>query len=426
VPLELEEAKRSVERSVDRMAPLLKETSREIYENPELGYEEHRASARLAGLLAEAGFEVDRGVGGLDTAFVASLPPAGDGSSTAGPTVALLAEYDALPGIGHGCGHNIIGTAAAGAGLALARLGRLPGRILVVGCPAEEGGVEGAGGKVVLVEAGVFDGVDAALMFHPGGADAVSGTSSCRLALQVDFKGRTAHAAGAPYQGINALEAVIQTFTAVNALRQHLPDRIMVHGVVAKGGEAPNVVPDEGRIRLYVRAPDRTSLDDAAKRVKNCARGAALATGCRVSFCEFARTYVNLVANRPLDDAFARNMTALGRPPVRNWRSRGGLGSTDMGNVSHVVPAIHPFINIARGRICPASHSKDFARATVAPAGEEALLVGAKALAMTCLDLLLDEAVLEAVRRAGPGRAAASGVVRGGAAQPTDRGRTIQ
>jgi len=196
----------------------------------------------------------------------------------------------------------------------------------------------------------------------------------------------------------------------VNALRQHLPAEVMVHGVVVKGGEVPNVIPGEGRIRLYVRAADRSLLDGAADRVRRCAEGAALATGCGVSFTNYAHTYVNLVPNGPLDDSFARNMAALGRPLLRHWRSSGGLGSTDMGNVSHVVPAIHPFVKIARGGRCPPSHSEEFARATVSPAGEEALLTGTKALAMTCLDILLDDVVREAVRRAGPAGRAGGGI----------------
>jgi amidohydrolase len=317
--------------------------------------------------------------------------------------VALLAEYDALPGIGHGCGHNIIGTAAVGAALALASLGELPGRVLVVGCPAEEGAVEGAGGKATLVQAGIFNGVDAALMVHPGGIDAVSHVTSCRLALEINFRGKTAHAAGAPYEGINALEGVLQTFNAINALRQHLPGGVRVHGIVAKGGEAPNVIPDEGQIRLYVRAPKLEELEPAAERVRNCARGAGMATGCQVSFREFAHTYLDLRPSGPLDAAFAGNMTALGRPPVRKLDTPGGSGSTDMGNVSHVVPAIHPFVAICEPRGGPNAHSREFARATVSPKGEEALLVGAKALAMTCLDLLLSPTTLKAVREAGAG-----------------------
>lgn len=395
--MELSAAKGTVRDAVDELAPLLKATSREIYEHPELGFQEAAACGLLAGLLERAGFAVERGVAGMATAFRATLPPGRDG-----PTVALLAEYDALPGVGHGCGHNLIGTAAAGAGLALARLGPLPGRVLVVGCPAEEGGVEGAGGKVVLVEAGFFDGVDAALMVHPSGQDAPSGRSSCRLALEIGFLGKAAHAAGAPHEGINALEAVIQTFNAINALRQHLPGSVRVHGVVAKGGEAPNIVPDEGRIRLYVRAPSLAELEPAAERVRNCAKGAAMATGCQLTFREFAYTYVDLRANAPLDEAFSRNMAALGRLPARPGDAGRGTGSTDMGNVSHVLPAIHPYVGICERGGGPASHSREFAEATVTSRGEEALLVAAKALAMTCLDLLLSPETLKAVKRAAP------------------------
>ncbi len=415
--MELGEAKARVGAVVDELAPVLKATSRRIFEHPELGFQERETSALLTDLLERGGFAVTRGVAGLPTAFIATWPPdAGApaapmtapakkaGSSAGSPTVALLAEYDALPGVGHGCGHNLIGTAAVGAGLALTRLGEpLPGRVLVVGCPAEEGGVEGAGGKVVLTEAGVFSGVDAALMVHPGGHDAPSGRSSCRVALEISFRGKTAHAAGAPHEGINALEGVIQTFNAINALRQHLPGSVRVHGIVAKGGEAPNIIPDEGQIRLYVRAPSAAELESAAERVKNCARGAAMATGCQISFREFAHTYLDLRPNLPLDEAFSRNMAALGRiVPRPGEGGRGGSGSTDMGNVSHVVPAIHPYVGISEGPGAPASHSREFAQATVSGAGEAALVVAAKALAMTCLDFLLSPGLRRDVRKAGP------------------------
>lgn len=406
--MDVGEAKAAVGRAVDGLAGLLKATSREIHDNPEVGLREFRAAALLSGLLEKAGFDVERGVAGLETSFVATWPR-GNGPSDprGGATVALVAEYDALPGIGHGCGHNIIGTAAVGAGLALASVwpsAGQPGRVLVVGAPAEEGGVDGAGGKVFLVEAGVFDGVDAALMVHPGTVDAPTGQSLYRQSLEIAFKGRAAHAAGAPQEGLNALEGVIQTFNAINALRQHLPPTVRVHGIVVRGGEAPNIVPEDGLIRLYVRAASRPELEDASVRVRNCARGAALATGCQVTFREFARTYEGIVVNAPLEDVFARNMEALGRPLVRPADEMRGMGSTDMGNVSRVVPAIHPYVAIGDRTGGPPSHSREFAAATVLPRGEQALIVATKALAMTCLDLLLSPETLEVVRRAGPNR----------------------
>jgi len=412
----LKEAKAAACRAVEDLAGTLKVTSRSIYEHPELGFQERFAAGLLTGLLESSGFTVTRGVAGLETAFVASW---GSGS----PVVALLAEYDALPGVGHGCGHNIIGTAATGAALAVKRAagpaGGLPGTVLVVGCPAEEGGVEGAGGKVVLVEAGVFEDVDAALMVHPANVDAASGTSSCRLALEIAFTGKAAHAAGAPHEGVNALEAVIQTFNALNALRQHLPQAVRVHGIVVKGGEAPNVVPDTGVIRLYVRAPTLADLGPAAERVKDCARGAAMATGCTVAFREFARTYLDLRVNQPLEETFGRNMSALGRPLGHPADAGRGTGSTDMGNVSHVVPAIHPYVAITDRPGGAVSHSREFADATVSPAGEAALLVAAKALAMTCLDLILSPETLTAVREAGPRHRVSAASLRGPGAGKT-------
>lgn len=402
------QAKRVAEAAVDRQAERLKAISRQLYEHPELGHQEHRSAALLADYLEAAGYSVARCVAGLETGFIAEWPPS-PAVETPGhsdtPTVAILAEYDALPGIGHGCGHNLIGTMAVGAGVALTQIDSLPGRVLVIGCPAEEGGVEGAGGKVVLVEAGAFDTVDAAIMAHPAGVDGVSGPSSCRMALEVDFIGKTAHAAGAPYEGLNALEAVIQTFNGINALRQHLPGSVKVHGVVVKGGEAPNVIPDQGRIRLYVRAMSEVVMRESADRVQDCARGAALATGCQVRFREFAHTYLDMIPSAALDEAFAANMAALGRPPLRRWRPGGGVGSTDMGNVSHVVPSIHPYISISAGGPASTSHSREFAEATQSPGGQAALLVGAKALAMTAVDFFYSADLRREVRAGGPLRA---------------------
>jgi amidohydrolase len=337
----------------------LLELSDRIYSEPELGFQEHRAAQRLSAVLEEAGFRVDRGVAGMATAFVARR---GGGP---GPRIAILAEYDALPEIGHGCGHNIIGTAAVGAGLALAPLmAALGGELLVIGCPAEEGAVDNAGGKVVLVEAGWFDNVDAAMMVHPSTRNAVGGTSNARVALELKFHGKNAHAAGAPHEGINALDAAIQSFNGWNALRQHLKPDVRIHGIITRGGVSPNIVPDYAEVRMYVRSRDFTYLKEVEEKVKNCARGAALATGARVEFRYTAKPYYNLVTNRTLASAFADNLSALGLEVSRD--DGGSTGSTDMGNVSHVTAAIHPYL-----AICPpgvAAHSREFAAASVSPA----------------------------------------------------------
>jgi amidohydrolase len=385
------ELKNRVVQDVEALRLQLTELSRRMYHEPELGLQEYRASAWLTDMLAEAGFMVERGTAGMPTAFRARLSGGGPG-----PRVALLAEYDALPGIGHGCGHNIIGTAAVGAAVALARsMPGLSGELVVLGTPAEEGAVDNAGGKVVMVESGVFSDVDAAIMVHPSSRTTAGGTSNARVALEMRFYGKSAHAAGAPQEGINALDAAIQTFNGWNALRQHVKGDVRIHGVITKGGVSPNIVPDYAEIRMYVRAQDTGYLKEVEAKVKRCAEGAALATGARVEFRYTAHTYANMRNNRVLSQAFMANLAALD-VPITPGESVSG-GSTDMGNVSQVVPAIHPYI-----AMCPpgvASHSREFADATVTAEGEAALMNAAKALAMTVIDIFTTSQLVENAKR---------------------------
>jgi len=388
--LKREELKARASRVIDELRPALIEMSDAIYREPELGLQEVKAAARLTGLLEGKGLTVRRGVAGMETAFLAWKEGRGPG-----PKVAILAEYDALPEIGHGCGHNIIGTTAVGAGIAVASvMGELKGTVLVVGSPAEEGAVDNAGGKVALVEDGQFKGVDAAMMIHPSSRTSVEGTSTAREAMEISFKGRAAHAAGAPHEGINALDAAILTFNAINALRQHLKDDVRIHGIITKGGVAPNIVPDYSEIRLYVRANDRTYLSQTVEKVKNCARGAATATGATVSFRKTANTYENMRTNRALAAAMQANLEAVGRKV--ELPERPGAGSTDMGNVSQVVPAVHAYIAICGRNVV--GHSREFAEATITEAGHQAIIDGAKAMAMTVIDLLCDGDLLRRVK----------------------------
>ncbi|HEY3314280.1 MAG TPA: M20 family metallopeptidase [Bacillota bacterium] len=385
-----DDLKTRVGRTIDELGSALIETSDAIYRQPELGLQEVRAAARLSRLLEEHGLAVERGIGGLETSFLARK----DGRRP-GPKVAILAEYDALPEIGHGCGHNLIGTAAVGAGVAVASvIGELPGAVMVVGCPAEEGAVDNAGGKVVLVDKGFFIDVDAAMMVHPANRTAVEGTSTSREAMEISFRGRAAHAAGAPHEGINALEAAILTFNGINALRQHLKDDVRIHGVLTKGGVAPNIVPDYSEIRLYVRANDPAYLTQTVEKVKNCARGAAMATGASVAFRKTANTYEGMRTNLALAGALQANLEALGRKVEKP--DRPGSGSTDMGNVSQVVPAVHAYLGICGKAIV--GHSREFAEATLTDEAHRALIDGAKALAMTVVDLLNDPALMKRVK----------------------------
>ena len=352
-----------------------------IHAHPEVAFEEFESAALLSGTLEENSFQLERSVADLETAFVATLK-----GKEAGPTVALLAEYDALPGLGHACGHNLIGTAAMGAGLALRTvLPELAGNIQVIGTPAEEGG----GGKAIMVDAGVFDSVDAAMMFHPSSKNLTRRTSLTSYKIQIEFFGKPAHAAAKPDEGINALEAMILTYNSINALRQHLRDDARIHGIITHGGDAPNIVPDYAAARFYVRAADTPYTVEVIEKVRACAEGAALATGARLEFGRYAPHYDNRLPNPKLYDLAEANMAALGialSPPDER------MGSSDMGNVSQVVPSIHPYIAIGPEEM--GGHTVEFCEAAASPAGHEGMIKAAKILAMTAVDLLAEPANL--------------------------------
>lgn len=364
-------------RVVERLSPELAAINRDLYEHPEPGYQERYSCELLASRLEQGGFALEMGIAGLPTAFRAT----GHGKGS-GPRVALLAEYDALPGVGHGCGHNIIGTAAVGAALAVAEvLPELPGTVIVLGCPAEEGGVEGAGGKVVLAEQGAFAGVEAALMIHPSTRNIVVSGSTAREALEATFTGERSLSD----------QAVALLFDALNALRAAFPPEMRIHGITVGGGEGRSP-----SARVYVRARDGEQLGMAVARVDNCIQGAALALGLQGRRRLYTRTYESLKPNRVLAELFTANLRELGLyvdPP----ESRGS-GSTDMGNISRLVPAIHPYIAIADHNLIP--HSREFAAATISERGQRGLVDGAKALAMTVVDLLAEPGLLEAAREA--------------------------
>ncbi len=363
---------------VDVLAPRLIAMSQEIHDHPELKFEERRASHLLAEELRRAGFSVELGVGGLKTAIQAVHPAA-----QAGPRVAILAEYDALPEIGHACGHNLIATSACGACLALGGIkADLPGTLVFMGTPAEEGG----GGKVTMIDAGLFREVDAAMMFHPASYTAVDRGSLAITEVVIEFFGKAAHASESPDKGVNALDAVIQTYNAVNALRQHLKDGARIHGIITDGGAKPNIVPDHAAANFYVRAPESAYRDELVAKFRRCAEGAALATGATLSFATTGHAYRAMKPNAPLGAAFAANLAAVGEP--LSPPAHRSMGSTDMGDVSHAVPAIHAYIAICDQGV--ASHSHEFAQASVSERGHRAMLLAAKALAMTAVDLYTD------------------------------------
>jgi amidohydrolase len=371
------ELKTRVAARVDAHAPAHDELAIRIHERPELAFEERFAAAALADHLASEGATVTRGAGGLDTAFMAEF---GSGE----PIIAILGEYDALPGVGHACGHNLMGTAANLAFLALRDVApELRGRVRVVGCPAEERG----NGKVKLIRAGLFSDVDAALMYHPGDRDEIDPLMLAMVTLDIEFIGKAAHAAAEPHEGRNALDAVMLGWTALSALRLTVRSDSRFHGIITDGGKAANIIPDRAAARFMVRSPDNTYLSDLRRRVLACFEGAAAATGCELratwsDVCELVST------NRPLAEAFAANARALGRE-MKTRRQGDTHGSTDMGNVTTVVPGIHPFLSITDGPV--PGHSIDFAAAARTPQALETMHVAAKALAMTAIDVLRDE-----------------------------------
>ena len=362
-------------KEVDRLRNRLAAISQAIHAYPETGGEESFASDLLAEELAAAGFAVEKRFFNIPTAFHAVLA-----GKVRRPAVALLAEYDALPEIGHGCGHNIIGAAAVGAALALAPLlSEIGGSIHVYGTPAEETN----GAKVPLVAGGAFQDIDAAMMIHPSGLTVLSAPSLAMDAIEFSFQGRAAHAAAAPQEGINALDAVILTFNAINALREHVRPDVRIHGIITNGGVTPNIVPEEAVARFYVRAGNRKHLDQVVAKVVNCARGAALATGAELTVNNFEYSFDDMRTNSVLAQAMLSNLTALGEDVIPSGE---GVGSLDMGNVSHVVPAIHTYIAIGPANLV--CHTREFAQAAGGPRAVRGLVVGAKALAATALDVL--------------------------------------
>lgn len=387
--MELGALKQAVCRAVDERREALLAVAHEIHAHPELSFQEHRAAALLARALKEAGLPVEAPAFGLETAFEAR-------AGSAGPTVALLAEYDALPALGHACGHNLIATAALGAGLALAALGaRLPGRLRVVGTPAEEQG----GGKELLARAGAFDGVDAALMVHPAGVDLATMPTLALAEVEVVYHGRAAHASAMPERGVNALDALVTAYQAIAQLRQHIRSTERIHGIISEGGDAPNVVPERAAGRFYVRARNAAELAPLKQRVEGCFRAGAEATGARLEILWRDPDYLELRTNWPIAECYQANAESLGRRFVPMELVPASVaGTTDMGNVSHRVPAIHPMIAAAPAHCT--IHAAEFAIHAGGPLGDAAALDGAKALAMTALDLWLHPELLVRARAA--------------------------
>lgn len=365
--------------------------SHKIHENPEIGNQEFFASSLLTETLEKEGFTIEKAVAGHTTSFIARKKS----KKISGPTIGYLAEYDALPNLGHACGHNIIGTISVAAAVALSKLiDDIGGEIVVLGTPAEEGGENGSA-KASFVKHNLLEGIDVCMMIHPSNKNSVTGSSLAVDPLDFEFIGRPAHAAACPEKGINALDGVIQLFNGINALRQHVTSDVRIHGIITHGGDAPNIVPEYAKARFFIRAATREGCNRVSEKVTSIAQGAALATGSKVNIIAFQNKVDNLLITKKFDEVFAKNARTLGLDI--NTSVEKGLGSTDTGNISHVVPTIHPCIKIGPESLV--GHTSQFCEAAKSKEGDEALIIGAKALALTGLTLITDKDKLLEIKR---------------------------
>lgn len=384
----LETAKREVCAAIDALRGELIAASHAIHAHPELAFEEKFAASLLTKSVETHGLTVERGAYGVATAYAAEFGPTG------APVMSLLSEYDALPGIGHACGHNIIATAGLGAALGLSKLGsKLTGRVRYMGTPAEERG----GGKEVMAQAGAFEGVDASMMVHPAGFDMVTMPCIALAEVEVVYHGRAAHASAMAFRGLNALDALVTAYQTIAQLRQHIQQTERIHGIIVDGGMAPNIVPERAAGRFYVRARDGVELAALKKRVQACFEAGALATGTRLETNWGRVDCLDLKTNWPLAHAYEANAKALGRDLMDPSSLPPGLaGSTDMGNVSHRVPSIHPMIQVSPPSVV--IHNAEFTAYAKSERGDQAIVDGAKALAMTTLDFFASASLREAAK----------------------------
>ncbi len=364
----------------------LKELNEYIYKNPELGRKEFKACEAHKNLLKKYGFEVEENYIGIPTAYLAKYS-----SGKKGIKIGYLAEYDALPEIGHGCGHNILGTTSIGAGILLKEyIDEFGGEVLIFGTPAEET----FGAKVDMAEAGCFDDIDVAMISHPTGKNhEKSGTSQAMEALQFTFRGKTAHAAGDPYNGINALDGVIQFFNSINALRQQTKTSARIHGIISNGGEAANIIPDLAVANFYVREATTKEMLKLSERVKNCAKGAALATGTSLEIENYEYTFKHLVTNEKLSSIYTKNLELQG---IKDIPMSDPTGSSDCGDVSHHCPTIHTYFPISKCELT--GHSIEFAKATITEEAYQGMKEAIFALVMTGKDILENENLLKEIK----------------------------
>ena len=352
-----------------------------IFSNPELGLKEFKAQKILCDYLEENGFNVERGVGSLETAFIATYD-----SGKPGPTVALLAEYDCLPQIGHGCGHNIIGTSSTGAGVVLKEImqkNNIGGILKIMGTPAEEN----VGGKCVMLDEGAFKGIDAALIMHPTDESIPDDISFASVNMEFTFHGKPAHSAAFPWKGVNALSGVIQMFNAVDAMRLHFKDYTRVHGIITNGGTAHNTITDEATAVFNIRALEYEYLMEVVEVINNCAKGAAMCVGATVDIKQNSVLLKDVRNDKKLVNYVRNNMEFINEEYIERDYTQ-GIGSTDVGNVTHEIPAIQFYIRLKRGI---GTHTLDFAKASGGAEGLRTLSAAVRVLALSALDVLLEK-----------------------------------
>lgn len=389
---DLVEFKKRVEEGVEVQRGRLYEVACWLYENPELGSEEFKAAELLTEELEKNGFHIERGLLGMSTAFCATYK-----GRRGGPRVAVIAEYDALPGVGHGCGHNLIAASAIGAGIAASKVvEELNGEVLVVGTPAEEGRGPSGGSKVIMAEKGFWDDVDAAIMLHPSTRWAVGSRALGIWNVTMEFEGQTSHAAASPHRGVNALNAATLAFMATHMLRQEArrDADLVIHGIISEGGLASNVIPDRAVCNFGVRSSDEDYLKEMVDKVGRCAEGSALALGANVKVTK-RKLYKGKKINEPLVEILWNNYASQG-VEMRSWKesiSGMPMASTDLGDVSQRIPVVSSSIKIAEPGT--PGHSRQMADASVTKEGLEAMIIGTKALAMTIVELLAESEKLK-------------------------------
>lgn len=382
--------KESIVKFIDSNKDKFIEISQAIHSHPELGNQEFFASNLLVETLKANGFEVIQDVAGHKTGFIArKKSPLGDK-----PKISFLAEYDALPKIGHGCGHNIIGSISTAAAIALGEtLDSVAGEVLVYGCPAEEGGENGSS-KGSFVRENLFDGVDVAMIIHPSGENMVTGKSLAVSPLDFEFFGKPAHAAGCPEKGRNALDALLHFFNGIATLRQHVTSDVRIHGIITHGGDAPNIIPEYTKARFFIRAETKERCNEVVERVKEIAKGAAIITGCKEKVSSFQNMVDNIVPTPEFDKLYVEVAKEFGIDVIADERD--GRGSSDVGNVSHVIPTIQPYIKICGHNVV--GHSQEFCSAAGSSEGDKAVILGAKILANVGYELLTSPEKLEIIK----------------------------